>query len=100
CASGGGPCASRGPRESASSCAVVFTAGATLATIPCPLVRTSHRSSPARRVETWLWTGPAGHLAGGALDLLSALVHHRLAHARSRAPLTRRGARRSQRVRR
>jgi len=48
----------------------------------------------------WLWTGPAGHLAGGALDLLSALVRHRLARARSGAPLTRRGARRSQRVRR
>jgi hypothetical protein len=27
-----------------------------------------------RRVETWLWTGPAGHLAGGALDLAQALV--------------------------
>lgn len=29
--------------------------------------------SPARRMETWLWTGPAGHLLGGALDFAQAL---------------------------
>jgi hypothetical protein len=29
-----------------------------------------------RRVETWLWTGPAGHLAGTALDLAQALVSY------------------------
>ncbi|HEV3072468.1 MAG TPA: hypothetical protein VGY76_13700 [Solirubrobacteraceae bacterium] len=32
--------------------------------------------SPARRVETWLWTGPAGHLLGGALDFLQALARY------------------------
>jgi hypothetical protein len=35
-------------------------------------------------VETWLWTGPAGHLLGGTLDVISALVRHALARARGR----------------
>jgi hypothetical protein len=33
-------------------------------------------------VETWLWTGPAGHLLGGTLDLLEALARHLLARLR------------------
>jgi len=32
-----------------------------------------------------LWTGPAGHLLGGALDLLAALTRYALATARGRA---------------
>jgi hypothetical protein len=32
--------------------------------------------SPARRAETWLWTGPAGHLLGGTLDFAQALGHY------------------------
>jgi hypothetical protein len=33
--------------------------------------------SHLRRVERWLWTGPLGHLAGGALDFAQALVYYR-----------------------
>ncbi len=49
---------------------VVFTATGTPATIPCrPVSNPSAHLPPAlKRFETWLWTGPAGHLAGGALD--------------------------------
>jgi len=37
----------------------------------------ARRSTPLhRRAETWLWTGPAGHLAGAALDLAQALVSY------------------------
>jgi hypothetical protein len=35
-----------------------------------------------RRLETWLWTGPLGHLVGGALDLCEALLRYGLARAR------------------
>jgi len=28
----------------------------------------------ARRIEAWLWTGPVGHLLGGALDVCEALL--------------------------
>jgi hypothetical protein len=35
----------------------------------------------ARRFETWAWTGPLGHLVGGALDLGQALARHALARA-------------------
>jgi hypothetical protein len=38
------------------------------ATIPLRVV------SSARRLETWLWTGPVGHLIGGALDFAEALL--------------------------
>jgi uncharacterized membrane-anchored protein len=27
-----------------------------------------------RRFETWLWTGPVGHLLGGTLDVAQALI--------------------------
>jgi hypothetical protein len=30
-------------------------------------------SAVVRRIETWLWTGPAGHLLGGTLDFVQAL---------------------------
>jgi hypothetical protein len=40
--------------------------------------------SRARRAEARLWTGPAGHLMGGALDLLEAFARYLLARARGR----------------
>jgi hypothetical protein len=27
-----------------------------------------------RRLETWLWTGPVGHLLGGGLDVAQAVL--------------------------
>ncbi|HEY2140535.1 MAG TPA: hypothetical protein VGG98_00570 [Solirubrobacteraceae bacterium] len=49
------------------------------------------RSSTARRgvltikrAETWLWTGPVGHLVGGALDFVQALMRYLLARARGK----------------
>jgi hypothetical protein len=42
-------------------------------------------SSRHRRVETWAWTGPLGHLAGGGLDFLEALARYLLARARGRS---------------
>jgi hypothetical protein len=41
-------------------------------------------SSPLRRAEGRLWTGPVGHLLGGALDFLEALARHLRARARGR----------------
>jgi hypothetical protein len=38
----------------------------------------------ARRIEARLWTGPAGHLVGGAADLAEALARYALARARRR----------------
>lgn len=35
-----------------------------------------------RRLETWLWTGPIGHLAGGTLDFTQALARYARAKAR------------------
>jgi hypothetical protein len=43
------------------------------------------------RLEGRLWTGPAGHLIGGTLDLLEALARHLLVRARQQ--LARRRAR-------
>jgi hypothetical protein len=40
--------------------------------------------SPAKRLETWLWTGPVGHFAGGSLDFVQALARYLLARARGR----------------
>jgi hypothetical protein len=40
-------------------------------------VKTRRGVAPHRRLETWLWTGPLGHFAGGALDLLQAFVSYR-----------------------
>ncbi|HTA35804.1 MAG TPA: hypothetical protein VK761_03725 [Solirubrobacteraceae bacterium] len=48
------------------------------------------RASTVRRVETWLWTGPLGHLLGGALDVAEALGGHLLRKQKA-------GARRSSR---
>ncbi|HEY3960004.1 MAG TPA: hypothetical protein VGL68_05780 [Solirubrobacteraceae bacterium] len=33
------------------------------------------RAAPTR-VETWLWTGPVGHLVGGGLDFLAAFARY------------------------
>jgi hypothetical protein len=42
-------------------------------------------SPPARRrLEAWLWSGPVGHLVGGALDFLEALARYLLARLRGR----------------
>src|SRR5271154_4711626 len=38
-------------------------------------------TSPPKRLETWLWTGPVGHLAGGAVDFAEALAGYLLARA-------------------
>lgn len=35
-----------------------------------------------RRLESWLWTGPLGHLAGGTIDFLVALARYWIARAR------------------
>lgn len=35
--------------------------------------------TPARRrhrLETWFWTGPVGHLLGGAFDFAEALLRY------------------------
>jgi hypothetical protein len=34
--------------------------------------------------ETWLWTGPVGHLLGGTLDFAQALARYALARASGR----------------
>ena len=39
----------------------------------------SRSSPPLKRLETWLWTGPVGHFAGGALDFAGALARYLLA---------------------
>jgi hypothetical protein len=36
----------------------------------------------ARRLETWLWTGPLGHLIGGGLDFGQALGRYLFARVR------------------
>ncbi|HEY5344418.1 MAG TPA: hypothetical protein VIJ66_12275 [Solirubrobacteraceae bacterium] len=48
---------------------------------------TRPRSVPplARRLETWLWTGPVGHLAGGTLDFAQALARYLLVQADRRS---------------
>jgi hypothetical protein len=38
-----------------------------------------------RRLETWLWTGPLGHLLGGGIDLCRALTGYLLARTRARS---------------
>jgi hypothetical protein len=37
-------------------------------------MKARHRAPLHRRVETWLWTGPLGHLVGGTLDVAQALI--------------------------
>ncbi len=44
--------------------------------------------SPLKRLETWLWTGPVGHFAGGALDFGQALARYLIALADREIPLT------------
>jgi hypothetical protein len=41
-------------------------------------------TSARRRLETWFWTGPIGHLAGGTIDFGQALARYLLARARGR----------------
>jgi hypothetical protein len=43
-----------------------------------PVSARAHRRA-TRRLETWLWTGPAGHLVGGVLDFAGALSRYLLA---------------------
>ncbi|HEV3046900.1 MAG TPA: hypothetical protein VGY13_06010 [Solirubrobacteraceae bacterium] len=45
-------------------------------------MRRPRSPAPPRRAETWIWTGPLGHLVGGSLDLLAALVRYRRARPR------------------
>jgi hypothetical protein len=42
------------------------------------------RATSLRRAEARLWTGPAAHLLGGALDVLEALGKVGLARLRER----------------
>ncbi len=63
---------------------MVFTATGTPATIPCHPVSAPVHPPAHKRAETWLWTGPVGHLVGGALDFLQALARYLLARARGR----------------
>src|SRR5438876_3982718 len=53
--------------------ALLLEAPDTSATIPCRRMSAGSRQRPGRRLETWLWTGPLGHLLGGAADLAAAL---------------------------
>jgi len=48
-------------------------------------MRSGDSSARWARAEAWLWTGPLGHLAGGALDLAGALARYARARARVRA---------------
>jgi hypothetical protein len=41
--------------------------------------------STRRRLETWLWTGPLGHLLGGGIDFFRALADYLLARLRARS---------------
>ncbi|MGH2902365.1 MAG: hypothetical protein ACRDK7_02040 [Solirubrobacteraceae bacterium] len=49
-----------------------------------PLMTPPQPSPVIKRLETWLWTGPVGHFAGGALDFAQALASYLLARARGR----------------
>jgi hypothetical protein len=46
-----------------------------------PRVRDHRAQSALQRLEARFWTGPAGHLLGGALDVISALSRHLAARA-------------------
>ncbi|HKH79385.1 MAG TPA: hypothetical protein VJ996_05140 [Solirubrobacteraceae bacterium] len=41
--------------------------------------------APHRPIETWLWTGPLGHLIGGGFDFGQALGRYLLARARGQS---------------
>lgn len=41
------------------------------------------RPPARRRLETWLWTGPLGHLLGGGIDLCRALAGYLLIRSRA-----------------
>lgn len=38
------------------------------------------------KLETWLWTGPIGHLLGGCLDFAVALVRYRRSQGKRTGP--------------
>jgi hypothetical protein len=38
-----------------------------------------------RRLESWLWTGPLGHLLGGGADFATALARYGIARLRQRS---------------
>jgi len=63
---------------------VVFRAAGTQGTIPCCRVAAPPERSALRRAETWLITGPVGHLLGGTLDFVNALARYLLARIRGR----------------
>jgi hypothetical protein len=42
------------------------------------------RPARARALAAWFWTGPLGHLLGGGLDLIGALVRYWVARIRGR----------------
>ncbi|HEV7163288.1 MAG TPA: hypothetical protein VGN25_08545 [Solirubrobacteraceae bacterium] len=44
----------------------------------------SARAPWHRRLEAWLWTGPAGHFLGGSLDFAQALGRYAWARAHGR----------------
>jgi len=47
-------------------------------------VLTRNARAGLRRLHARLWTGPAGHLLGGTLDVLEALARYALARARGK----------------
>jgi hypothetical protein len=51
----------------------------TVPSMPAPHARSG------TRLETWLWTGPIGHLIGGALDFGQALARYLLTRALGRS---------------
>ncbi len=82
--SSAGTWASTRTRDSGSSVTEVVTVAGIAVTIACRPVSGS-AAKHAHRLETWWWTGPAGHLVAGLLDWLQA-VGVWLAHlARRRA---------------
>jgi hypothetical protein len=45
---------------------------------------TTVRPRAHRRLETWFWTGPLGHLLGGGMDFGQALARYLFARTRGR----------------
>ena len=54
-------------------------------TVPARMRRTPTPPAASRRAEAWLWTGPVGHLVGGALDFAGGARPLPLARARRRS---------------
>jgi len=47
-------------------------------------VGAQNRTQPLRAAETWLWSGPVGHLVGGSLDFAQALYRYLRSRANGR----------------